>query len=215
MGVPSFTAYRALFTRGNAQPGDSVFIHGATGAVGLSAVQFAKDMGLFVVGSSGSTEGEQLLRGIGCDEVVCHREEGYLDRLLEIRPEGFNLCLEMLANINLGKDLPIMARHGRVMVIGSRGEVNINPRDCMMKEVDVRGVFLFQSTPEELWRMGRFMYSKMENGVLRPFVGKRYALSDAPLAHDDVIERPNNLLGNIVLIPEESDEFIEEMKQIG
>ena len=215
IGVPTFTAYRALFIRGNLQPGDAVFIHGGTGGVGMSAIQLAKDAGCYVVASGGSEEGMEVLRQLGCDEVVCHREEGYLERVMEVRPEGFDVCLEMLANVNLDKDLQIMARHGRIMVIGSRGEVTINPRDCMVKEVDVRGVFLFQSTPEEKWRMSEYIHAKLSSEALVSHVGKRLALEQAPEAHHDVINRPEGLIGNIVMIPPGSEEPIEEPKLLG
>uniref|UniRef100_UPI0031FC3E14 NADPH:quinone reductase n=1 Tax=Sphaerothrix gracilis TaxID=3151835 RepID=UPI0031FC3E14 len=82
--VPYSTAYRALFHKGQAQPGETVLVHGATGSVGLAAVQLAKSRGLRVIGTGGSPAGRQLVTEQGADYVLDHRAEGYLDQVMEI-----------------------------------------------------------------------------------------------------------------------------------
>lgn len=85
----------------------------------------------------------------GASLAVNHREEGYLDAVLAHTDGGVgvDIIAEMLANVNLGSDLRVLARGGIVAVVGSRGDVQINPRDLMMKESSIVGVL--GGTPAE------------------------------------------------------------------
>ena len=140
LGIPYATAYRALFQRAQARAGESVLIHGATGGVGLASVQLARAHGMTVIGTGGTPEGRDLVTREGAHHVIDHHADGYLGEILELTEgRGIDLVLEMLANVNLGKDL---ARGGRVVVIGSRGTVKINPRDTMGREASIIGMHL-------------------------------------------------------------------------
>src|SRR3712207_8820761 len=55
------------------------------------------------------------------------------------------VILEMLANVNLAKDLTVLAKRGRVIVVGNRGTIEINPRETMSRDADVRGMTLMRS----------------------------------------------------------------------
>src|SRR5208283_2216103 len=125
-------AYRGLFQRGDARAAETVMVHGASGGVGTAAVQLAGAVGLTVIGTAGSERGMQLVKAQGAHHVLNHSSEGYLDELMKLTDgRGADLILEMLANKNLGKDLTVLAKRGRVVVIGSRGPIEINPRDAM------------------------------------------------------------------------------------
>ncbi len=136
MGVPYATAYRALFQRGNAKAAETLLVHGATGGVGTAAVQLASAAGLVVIGTAGSEKGMQLVKEQGARHALNHSIDGYLDELKKLTDgRGVDLIAEMLANKNLAKDLGVLAKKGRVVVIGNRGTVEINPRDAMGKGV--------------------------------------------------------------------------------
>ncbi|GLD62135.1 quinone oxidoreductase, partial [Lates japonicus] len=111
---------------------------------------------------------------------------------------GVDVIVEMLSNVNLSKDLQMLAYGGRVMVVGSRGPIEINPRDTMAKESSIMGVALFFSTPEEKKECAALLFAGMEAGWLRPVVGRQYPLSEAAQAHHDIIESPG-AAGKIVL----------------
>src|SRR5262245_29006572 len=135
MGVPYLTAYRSLFIRANARPGETVLVHGATGGVGIASVQLARAHGMRVSGSGGTDKGLQLLRSQGVELAVNHRETGYLDAVMQATGgRGVDLVLEMAAHINLDKDLGVLARNGRVVIIGSRGRVEIDPRQTFARD---------------------------------------------------------------------------------
>jgi len=199
VGVPAATAWRALFIRGGGKAGKRVLIHGASGSVGQAAVQLAKDAGMVVFGTAGSAEGIALVQKMGAT-AVNHNENGYEEALLTATSgKGFDLILEMLANKNLEKDLNLLAPRGRVVIIGSRGRIEIDPRLTMGKETDIRGLAVFNATQEEVIATHAALASAMERGILVPTVSREMALVEAPLAHQLVMN--DGKCGKIVLIP--------------
>ena len=200
VGIPYATAHRALFHRARALAGEVVFIHGASGGVGVAATQIARAAGLTVIGSAGTEAGRKLATDNGVHHIVDHRAPGYLDKVMSLTGgRGVDIILEMLANVNLGKDLPLLAKHGRVIVIGSRGTVEITPRDLMSRDADVRAMTLFNATPAELAGIHAALAAGLENGTLRPIVGREMPLADAAKAHVAVLEP--GAIGKIVLKP--------------
>jgi NADPH2:quinone reductase len=199
IGVPVGAGWRALFTRGDAKAGETVLVHGATGSVGLAVVQFARAAGLVVVGTAGSDEGRQILTEHGAHHAVAHE---IVEDLAQVKAltngRGFDLIIEMLANVNLARDLPALRLHGRVVVVGSRGSLEFDPRLTMGTELDIRGMSLPNATPEELAGMHLAIRAALENGTLRPIIAKELPLKDAGVAHKEVSE--GGLNGKIVLV---------------
>jgi NADPH2:quinone reductase len=200
VAVPYGTAWRALMQRGAARPGETVLVHGASGGVGVAAVQIARAAGLRVLGTAGSERGAALVRTEGADEVFDHRASGYTDRILEATGgRGVDLIVEMLANVNLARDLTLLARNGRVIVVGNRGTIEIDPRQAMSRDADIRGLILFNTPPEEMASLHAGIGAGLRDGTLRPVVGQRFPLADAPRAHEAVLAP--GAYGKIVLIP--------------
>ena len=200
MGVPYGTAYYGLFHRGHASAGESLFIHGASGSVGTAAIQLARARGLTVIGSAGTERGKALVLEQGAHHVLDHTAEGHIDELRELTGgEGPNLILEMLANVNLAKDLSVIARYGRIVVIGNRGTIEINPRDTMGRDVDIRGLALWNCPPADMARIHAALGAGLANGTLNPVINTEMALAEAPQAHVKVLEP--GAYGKIVLVP--------------
>ncbi len=199
LGVPPATAWRALFTRGKVKPGESVLIHGASGSVGSAAVQFAKAFGLKVYGTASTIGGLAKLEKYKVHGLYNHRDPGYIEQLKKDVPGGFNIILEMLANVNLENDLTMLASKGRVIVIGSRGKIEIDPRATMGKETEVRGLALFNASQEELAEAHAAIFAAVESGVYTPAISTTLSLVDAPESHVKVMESGNS--GKIVLTP--------------
>jgi NADPH2:quinone reductase len=200
IGVPYGAAYRALFQRAKVRPGERVLVHGASGGAGIAAVQLARNAGLSVIGTAGSEEGEQLVLAQGAHHALNHRTEGYLERLPELTCGiGVEVILEMLANVNLDRDLQAVAPGGRIVVIGSRGRIEIDPRKAMAKEADILGMTLYRATEKELESMHAAFGAGLGNGTLRPVVSREFPLSEAAAAHHAVME--GSTLGKIILVP--------------
>jgi NADPH2:quinone reductase len=199
MGVPYGTAYRAMFQLGNVRPGETVLIHGASGGVGLAAVQLGHARGVNVIGTAGTDKGLALVRENGAQHVLDHTTSGYLDDLMHLTGgRGVDAILEMLANKNLGKDLTVLATRGRVVVIGSRGPVEINPREAMARDATILGMTLFNVPPPEMRSIHAALVAGLENGALRPVIGQEIPLAEAPRAQDAVMQA--GAYGKIVLV---------------
>ncbi len=200
VSTPYATAYRALFQRAQGRPGETVFVHGASGGVGTAALQLARAAGFKVIGTAGTVEGRRHASEQGAHHVLDHHAEGYLEELTSLTGErGPDVILEMLANVNLNSDLGVVAKGGRVVTIGSRGPVEINPRLAMTRDATVLGMSLFNASPQELASIHAAIEAGLESGTLRPIVGREFPLAEAARAHEEVLKP--GALGKIVLVP--------------
>ena len=200
VNVPCATAYRALFHRAQARPNEIVLVHGASGGVGTAAVQLAHAAGMIVIGTGGTDDGRELVREQGADHVFNHRDPKYLEKIMEATGgRGVDVILEMLANVNLGHDLKMLARNGRVVVIGSRGPVEIDPRDTMGKDLSILGMTLMNADAKDTASIHAALGAALRDGTLRPIVGEEMPLADAARAHHKIIEEL--AYGKIILTP--------------
>jgi len=181
LGVPYGTAYRALFQRGGAKAAETVLIHGATGGVGTACVQFARAAGLTVIGTGGTEKGRELVRQEGAHHVLDHRTSDYEKQIMSITGgRGVDLIVEMFVNVNLVKDLMMLAAAGgRVVVVGNRGTIEIDPRQTMSREASVHGLTLFAATDRDLAQIHAAIVAGLENGSLSPVVGQEIPLHEA------------------------------------
>jgi NADPH:quinone reductase len=197
--VPYGTAFHALYHSAKAHASETVLVHGASGGVGIAALQIAHAMGLKVLGTAGTPKGLELAKREGAHQVFDHSKAGYQAEILQATGNrGVDIVLEMLANVNLSHDTKLLANNGRVIVIGSRGEVTINPRELMARRASIRGLVLPAITPDEEADIHAGLFAGLENGTLRPVVGKELPLAEAAHAHEEIL-KPGSA-GKIVLI---------------
>jgi len=200
VNVPYVTAWTALFGRGEAKPGDTVFIHGASGGVGLAATQLARAAGLRVIGSAGTEDGLALVTAQGAHHMLHHGTPDYLAGLAALTGgRGPDLILEMLANVNLDRDLGAIARRGRIVVVGNRGRGEIDARQIMGKDCAIVGFALWSVPPDEVARAHQAIGAGLANGTLQPVVGHELPLAGAARAH--TLVREPGARGKIVLVP--------------
>jgi NADPH:quinone reductase len=202
LGVPYATAWHAIVNKANIKPGETILVHGASGGVGIAAVQIAKARGLTVIGTAGTEAGMELVKSLGAHHVFNHKEPGYEAAIMSAtNGSGVNVVLEVLGNINLNRDLDMVGFQGRIVVVGNRGTIEIDPRKIMSKETMVTGMALMNVPKPEMKSIHRGICAGLENGSLSPVVAREFKLSEAPLAHDLVMQ--SGAMGKIVLIPEE------------
>ncbi len=198
--VPYATAYRALFQLARIAPSETLLVHGASGGVGLAALQFARAAGLTVIGTAGTDRGLELIARQGAHHAVNHHAAEYQKNIVELtQGRGVDAILEVLANVNLGHDLRMLAAGGRVVVIGSRGDATITPRDLMARDASIMAMTLWNVPAEGLARIGCAIRAGLESGFLHPVVGLELPLAQAAEAHRRVAAP--GALGKIVLVP--------------
>jgi len=197
--VPYATAWRALTHFAKARAGETLLVHGASGGVGIAAVQVARAGGMTIIGTAGTDKGRELALREGANHVLDHRVKSYLEEIVQLTGgRGVDVILEMLSNVNLGADLKLLAPRGRVVVIGSRGEVTVNPRDLMGKDAAIYGMLLWNMPDDEAAVTHAALAAGLDNGTLRPVVGLELKLAEAPRAHRKVMEP--GAFGKIVLV---------------
>ncbi len=199
LGVPYVTAWRALFQRAHALPGETVLVHGASGGVGIAAVQIARAAGLRVAGTAGTPEGIALACARARTMPSTTGSRPHFERRGAQRRARFDIVLEMLANVNLGRDLKILATGGRVVVIGSRGPVEIDPRDAMTRDGSILGMLQGNMSEADRSAIHAGLRAGLENGTLRPVVSREIPLSSAAESHAAVMAP--GAAGKIVLVP--------------
>ncbi len=200
VGVPYSTAYRALFQKAHAVPGETVFIHGASGGVGVAATQLAVAHGLRVIGTAGTERGRELVKQQGAHHVLDHHAADYLEKLTAFTDgRGPDVILEMLANVNLAKDLGVIAKHGRIVVIGNRGTIEINPRAAMQREATILGMLMPNAQERDIVSAHAAVTAGLANGSLKPVINQELPLKDASKAHELVMQPGAS--GKIVLVP--------------
>jgi len=199
--IPYGTAFHAIQHSAQMKAGQKVLIHGASGGVGQACLQFCRNYNVEVYGTASTQEGLNIIAKEGA-KPFNHKEEGYIEKLKQASGgHGFDVILEMLANVNLDKDLSILAKAGCIVVIGCRGPIEINPRMLMGTRGSIKGVQLFLITPQEEGEIINAINKGLENGSLNPTVGKAYKLTECSHAHRDIINPPSGATGKIVLHP--------------
>ena len=200
LGVPFHTAYRAVFVKADARAGETLLVHGASGSVGLAAVALASRRGVRVVGTASSEAGRALVLEAGAFAAFGHDDAEALAAAAP--PGGYDAAVTSLASSTLPLDLRLLRVGGRLAIYGNRGEVTINARDIMAKELVVRGAMLAKTRPEERREAAAAIFALCTGpDAYAPEVATVLPMSEAARAHREVIEHPGGAAGAIVLVP--------------
>ncbi|MCE5317786.1 MAG: NADPH:quinone reductase [Parachlamydia sp.] len=200
VGVPYSTAFRALFQRAKVSPGETILVHGASGGVGIAALQLARGYCYHLIGTAGAQQDLEMIKSEGADLAISHRDPGYMEAIIPLNGgKKVDVILEMNAHLNLGKDLPLLAKNGRVVVIGSLGMVAINPQYLKDSDAHILSVSLLIASPDELATLHAGLQIGLEKRIIQPRIYQQFALKDAAEAHHSLMQ-PGHW-GKIVLIP--------------
>lgn len=200
IGTPYGAAYRALIHKGHAKSGQRVLIHGGSGNVGLAAIKLAKSLNMAVAATAGSEEGKELCKEAGADLVVGHNIEDFKEEMLKFAKAGFDIIIEMSAHNNLKADLEFMAMYSAIVIVGSKGEVQINPRNLMSKDARIMGFVLFNAKSDELLDIHSNLFELFASKKIQPpIIGKTFNLREAKEAHS-LVERGS--YGKVILKPD-------------
>ena len=151
MGTPYATAYRGLFQRAEAKPGETVLVHGASGGVGTAAVQLARARGLRVLGTAGSEEGRKLAREQGAHEVFDHRAPDHFEQIMNAtNGRGVDVIVELLANVNRGKINDSRERRASRLLVAATGLRSIRATRC--SAMSIFAEWCCRTTHRQRWR---------------------------------------------------------------
>lgn len=202
LGIPVFTAYKAIFLKANVRAGETVLVHGASGSVGSMAVQMARAIGATVIGTSSTEEGRQTILDLGADHAMDHISEDNKEELLNITNEqGPDVIIEMLANANLETDMQVIVKYGRIIIVGSRDTIEVNPRNLMTSEAIVTGMTFTYPTQKEMKEMQYGVNALLEIGAIRSLIGNEFTLDEPVEAHKSLMESSGN--GRTIFVVQE------------
>jgi NADPH2:quinone reductase len=197
------TAYYALVERARAQPGETVFVTGAAGGVGLAAVDLGRHLGLRVVAGVGSDDKADLVRGYGACEVINYRREDLRERINSTTGgEGVDLCFDNVGGAIFEQMARLMKWGGRLMPIGfTSGQIpSVAMNLPLLKNYSIVGVFAgtwMEKFPERAVRMNDALAQLLAGGRIRPHIDRVLPLEQVGEAMRAVADR--SVRGRIVL----------------
>lgn len=169
------------------------------------------------MGVAGSPAGLRAVEAAGAHEIVNRHHRDYVSQLQQLAaPGGFDTILEVVANENMVQDFELAACNGRILLIGNRGEVKINPNDIIGKELQVIGVSVYHFTPEEEAEAATGiakLFSAASSSIrkyVRPVISETYTLEEAAQAHVDVMEHHKRGATGKLIIQTEGKEMKRE-----
>ena len=174
------TAHLGLFTHGRLQNGETIYVPGGSGGVGSMVVQMAKAVGARVATSAGSPDRVELCRTLGADLALNYKTDDIPTQLREFAPDGVDVWYETQRDPNFEVSIPLLRKHGRMVVIAGRSAKPILPlgsfysRDCSLL-----GFAMFNATPEEQRHAADEIARWAAAGQLKPQIGRTFPLDAA------------------------------------
>ena len=197
------TSYHALKDRANLQKGETILILGASGGVGLTALEISKLMGATVIAAASSEEKLALCKQFGADEVINYTEENLKDRVKELtNGKGVDVIYDPVGGHFSEQALRAIAWKGRHLVVGfANGEIPKIPINLtLLKGASIVGVFwgaFAQKEPKKSLENIQQLLTWFVKGAVKPHIDKTYSLENAPKALEEMMQRKTK--GKIVI----------------
>jgi synaptic vesicle membrane protein VAT-1 len=216
--VNYLTAYHAMFTLGNLQPGERVLIHAAAGGVGIAAIQLARQRGVITFGVAGPTK-QDFLRKLGVDHPIDYERSDFVDVVQKYAPGGIELAMDPIGGKSFQRSFDCLGPDGRLMVYGFSAAAastsnkkdfllgakayfetpRFHPLKLLEKGVGVIGVNLgaLQQRPAVLRHELDELFRMYAAGQIRPVIAKKFLLEQGVDAHQYIHARKN--VGKVIL----------------
>lgn len=201
--IPFYTAYRALHHKAALRAGETVLISAGGGGVGVAAIQLAKVASAKVITTVGSREKAERTRELGADVALNYREQDFVAEIQKLTDgRGVEVIIENVAADNLAKDFAVLARDGRLVLIGSgtgkSPEATFGVTAALTKDANIHAMSLVNAgafVPD----MAKALTRLFAEGKLKAIVSKSYPLPEAPQALADLLA--GRVFGKLVLTP--------------
>ena len=206
VALVGITAHIGLVMRARVQEGETVFVNGGSGGVGSMVVQICKVLGARVITTAGSDKRVAKAKTFGADEVINYQTEDVADRLMELSPEGVNVLWETRREADFEWALPLLAKHGRMVVMAGREARPVLPvGPFYVKDCELHGFAMFNYSAEQQRQCGDDLNRWFAEGKLKANIDRIMPLSEAAAAHqlqeENTIHGAGTLAGKIILKP--------------
>jgi NADPH:quinone reductase len=197
------TAYYALIVRTTLGPGETIFITGAAGGVGLATVEVARKLGARVIAGVGSDDKADIVRQCGASEVVNYRSEDLRERIKALTDgKGVDVCFDNVGGDVFMQMARLMNWNGRLMPVGfTSGDIPEVPMNLpLVKNYSIVGLFSgawCEKFPDESLLANETIMEWLANGDIRPQIDRILPLGDASQAMQLIVDRA--VQGRVVL----------------
>lgn len=197
------TAHFALAYRGKLQAGETLLVLGATGGVGIAAIEVGKLLGARVIAAAGSPEKLEVARAHGADEVIDYRAESLRDRAKEMTDgKGVDVVFDPVGGDAFAQSVRCIGWEGRILVIGfASGDIpKVATNMILVKNFSTVGVVFGEHSwryPDDSRERLTRLLPEIGQGRLNPRVWKSYPLEDAVQALKEIQDR--SVIGKMVL----------------
>lgn len=185
-------AYWLLKTNPWLKSGDTILLHAAAGGVGLIAVQWAKLLGLRVIGTVSTEAKANVARTHGCDEIIFYRREDVAARVMKLTDgEGVSTVFDTVGKDTYAASLASLKRRGMLVGCGTASGP-FPPIDAL--QLAIRGSVYFTrpaladyiANPAERAELSNALFNHVAAGRIKIEINQCYALEDAAMAHRDL-----------------------------
>ena len=199
-----FTVWANLIDLGRLKAGERLLVHGGSSGIGLTAIQLARHLGVESFVTVGSAEKAQFCREFGADHAIDYKQDDFVQKVKEItNGEGVDVVLDMVGAPYLQKNLGVLRRDGRLVLIafleGAKGEFDLMP--VMLKRLTVTGSTMRPRTLAEKAAIRdallKNIWPEIAAGRLRPHIHATFPLAQAGEAHR--LMESSRHIGKIVL----------------
>lgn len=174
------TAFRAIFTQGNVKPGDFVLITGASGGVGIHAVQICKSVGAYVIAVTSSENKAKILEDFGANYVIVSKDMRFNEQVVAItNGRGVDVVIENTGSVGLEGAIRSLKLGGTLVLIGNIkvDRYSLNPGMVIVRELNLKGSVGINNN--ELQKLFAFI----EQGKVKPVISDEFPLAKALESH--------------------------------
>ncbi len=201
--VPFGTAHECLFGAGRLKAGETVLVQAGAGAVGLAAIQLAKQAGATVIASASSDERLERLTAFGMDHGINYGRDDLVEQVMKLTGgKGVDLVVDPVGGATLQGSLGALGYRGRISLVGNAGRepMKVDVSSLMGGNRSLTGVFLgAEIMTDRVHDMIQEMIDRAAKGELAVAIDKTFPLSDAADAHAYIESR--QAVGRVLLIP--------------
>ena len=201
--VPFGTAHECLFGAGRLKAGETVLVQAGAGAVGIAAIQLAKQTGATVLASASSDERLERLKAFGMDHGINYRRDDLVEQVMALTGgKGVDLVVDPVGGATLQGSLGALGYRGRVSLVGNAGRepMKVDVSSLMGGNRSLTGVFLgAEIMTDRIHDMIQEMIDRAAKGELEVVIDRTFPLSEAAAAHAYIESR--QAVGRVLLIP--------------